>query len=171
VKKRIGVIGLGDIARKAYLPVLASHEQDMVDLLVWLGGAPRKMVSSWQKTDAQGRLRHASGSLAFGEAAAYFSMDRFAGVDLEKLELHGSGRSVEVVNMETAAFYANGLPALHQGAVVKQFGSWDSVLYRRGFAGVIDHFLQTMDAPEECSVSGDLVLDTHLLIEELLDQT
>ena len=49
-----------------------------------------------------------------------FSMVRLAGVDLEKLELHGNGRSVEVANMEQGTFYDLSLLPQTRG-----FGSWE----------------------------------------------
>lgn len=134
----------------------------MIDLLVWLGGGPHKLLSYERQIDAAGRLMHASGHVSFGNAAASFSMDRSAGADLEKLELHGSGRSVEVVNLDSAVFYEK-----DTGASTKSFGSWDTTLYKRGFVGVIEHFLNTMDSPEQCTIRGDLVMDTHRLVEQL----
>lgn len=135
----------------------------MIDLLLWLGQDEYEIRSYLQKEDQDGRLRYSSGVLTFGDASAGFSMERLAGVDMEKLELHGGGRTVEVVNMETASFYD-----LNQGCHTKEFGSWDSLLYRRGFTGIIDHFLQTMDKPETCTVRAGEVIQTHLLIEKLL---
>lgn len=135
----------------------------MIDLLVWLGSKNDKQVASYiEQTDEAGRLVHATGSLRLGNAAAVFTMDRFAGADLEKLELHGSGRSVEVTNMETATLYDK-----QGGERRRSFGNWDTTLYRRGFAGVIDHFLVSLDEPEQCVIRADQVLETHRLVEKL----
>lgn len=139
----------------------------MIDLLVWLGAGEYDIASFMQRTDEEGKLLHASGCLSLGKAIGFISMDRSAGVDLEKLELHGGGRSVEVVNLETASFYDRGNPIGQGTAIVKPFGSWDSTLYRRGFAGIIRHFLETMDSPEKCTIRADQVLATHHLVEKL----
>ncbi|MFC5449638.1 Gfo/Idh/MocA family protein [Paenibacillus aestuarii] len=134
----------------------------MLDLLLWLGEEPYEVNASQQQVDEDGRLLHASGSLSFGNAVGTYSMVRLAGTDLERVELHGSGRSVEITNLESGIFYEKGaMPRL------RNFGSWDSVLARRGFAQVVDHFLQTMDHPEQCSIRADLVLDSHRLVERL----
>jgi virulence factor len=115
-----------------------------------------------QKTDIAGKLLHASGSLNLGEASGFFSMDRCAGLDLEKLELHGSGRSVQIVNLETAVFYDQ-----KQGERIQSFGSWDDVLYRRGFTGIVDHFLQALDDRSLCQIRADQTMPTHELVEQL----
>jgi virulence factor len=80
-----------------------------------------------------------------------------------KLELHGSGRSVEVVNLEHAVQYDK----LH-GERLFHFGSWDDILYRRGFVGVVDHFLQALDDPGLCQIRADQVMLSHELVEQLL---
>jgi virulence factor len=135
----------------------------MLDLLVWLNDGQFTLEGYRQKTEIQGRLLHASGSLRLGEANGFFSMDRNAGQDLEKLELHGSGRSIEVVNMEKAVFF----DAKH-GERVRNFGSWDDILYRRGFVGVVDHFLLSLDNPSQCQIRADQVMPSHQLVEQLL---
>ncbi|GFZ98251.1 hypothetical protein GCM10008018_50590 [Paenibacillus marchantiophytorum] len=134
----------------------------MLDLLLWLGESPYEVNTYHQQVDDAGKLLHASGTLAFGSAVGTYSMVRLAGVDLEKVELHGSGRSVEVTNLESAVFYEKG------GAPrVRTFGSWDTVLERRGFASVVQHFLDSLNNPNACSIRGDLVLDSHRLVERL----
>ncbi|KIL36800.1 dehydrogenase [Gordoniibacillus kamchatkensis] len=107
-----------------------------------------------------GAARSRNGTAAKAGATASFSMVRLAGRDLEELELHGGGRSAEVVNMETAQWSeAGGLPA------ARTFGSWETVLERRGFTGVVNHFLACMDDPAACEVRADRVLETHRLAE------
>ncbi|WP_311198830.1 hypothetical protein [Paenibacillus hexagrammi] len=134
----------------------------MLDLLLWMGDGDYELQTYNQQVDGEGKLLHASGSLSFGTSTGTYSMVRLAGVDLEKLELHGSGRSVEVTNMETAIMYEKGAEPR-----IRAFGSWDTILYRRGFAGCVDHFLQSLDAPQSCSIRADLVLPTHELVERL----
>ncbi|MDR6553759.1 Gfo/Idh/MocA family oxidoreductase [Paenibacillus qinlingensis] len=134
----------------------------MLDTLLWLGDSPYEVTASHQQVDDSGKLLHASGMLGFGSATGSYSMVRLAGVDLEKVELHGSGRSVEVTNLESAVFYdKNAAPRL------RTFGSWDTVLERRGFAGVVQHFLHSLDDPNACGIRADLVLASHELVEKL----
>ena len=121
----------------------------MLDTLLWLGESSYEVRASHQQVDDSGKLLHASGTLGFGSAMGSYSMVRLAGVDLEKVELHGSGRSVEVTNLESAVFYdKNAAPRL------RTFGSWDTVLERRGFAGVVQHFLNSLDDPNACGIRG-----------------
>lgn len=134
----------------------------MLDTLLWLGESPYEVKTSHQQVDDRGKLLHASGTLGFGASMGSYSMVRLAGVDLEKVELHGSGRSVEVTNLESAVFYdKNAAPRL------RTFGSWDTVLERRGFAGVVQHFLDSLNDPNDCGIRGDRVLASHALVEKL----
>jgi virulence factor len=91
-----------------------------------------------------------------------FSMVRRAGADLEKLELYGAYRSAEVSNMEAAVLSQNSIAPQIAG-----FGSWDTILHRRGFAGIIQHFLSCLKQPEACSVRANRVLPSHELVERL----
>ncbi|MDK8179941.1 Gfo/Idh/MocA family oxidoreductase [Paenibacillus sp. UMB4589-SE434] len=134
----------------------------MIDLLLWFGAKPYEIASYIQEADEQNRLLHATGQLTFGHSSALFSMNRRAGADIEKVELHGGGRSVEILNLETAE-WSDRLT----GQQVKKFGSWNSIGERRGFAGVIQHFLESLDQPERCSIRADQVMESHLLIEKL----
>jgi virulence factor len=135
----------------------------VLDLQVWLNNGKYTLEYFNQKTDDKGKLLHASGLMRLGEASGFFSMDRNAGNDLEKLELHGSGRSVEVVNLEHAVLYDT-----LQGERIVNFGSWDDILYRRGFVGVVDHFLQALDDPNICQIRADQVILSHELVEQLV---
>ncbi len=77
--------------------------------------------------------------------------------------MHGGGRSAEVVNMEQLYLYEKDALPQQQSP-----GSWEDILQRRGFTGVVEHFLDRLDAPEQCSIRADLVLDTHRLVEQLI---
>jgi virulence factor len=134
----------------------------MLDLLVWLGDGSFEVAAHQQQVDGEGKLLHASGSLTLGTSTGTYSMVRLSGVDLEKLELHGSGRAVEVINLESAVFYEKGCAPVSRG-----FGSWDSILRRRGFEGVVEHFLQSLEDPASCGIRADQVLATHSLVEKL----
>ncbi|WP_195571944.1 Gfo/Idh/MocA family protein [Paenibacillus sp. 1001270B_150601_E10] len=135
----------------------------MIDLLLWMGAAPHELTSMLNQQDDNGRLLHATGTLQFdGGAAAVFSMNRRAGKDMERVELHGGGRSIAVTNLEHAIAADRSTGEQSFG-----FGSWETISERRGFAGIIDHFIASLDAPEQCSIAGERVWDTHVLIEQL----
>jgi len=135
----------------------------MLDLLLWLGNNDYKLLSNQLNQEGNGVMLHASGMLSLGaQRYASYSMARSAGTDLEKLSLHGSGRSAEVINMESLYLYEKG--QLPQSG---SFGSWDTILQRRGFAGVVDHFLNHLQTPGDCSIRADQVLKTHMLAQQL----
>lgn len=137
----------------------------MLDLLLWLGREDYKLLGKQLIVDPSNRLELAAGLLTFGASTstASFSMARTAGSDLESLELHGGGRSVEIINMETGRFH-------EKNALVRTqtFGGWESIWERRGFAGVVHHFLESLHKPETCEIRADLVLRTHKLAHQLL---
>lgn len=76
----------------------------MLDLLLWLGGDDYELLHSSLNTTSEGYMDAAFGTVRLGNATGSYSMSRQAGADIEKLELHGAGRSVEVTNMEQAVF-------------------------------------------------------------------
>ncbi|KZE74441.1 dehydrogenase [Paenibacillus elgii] len=147
----------------------------MLDLLLWLGGDAFDVASYRQRTDHEGRLLFGAGTFTFGHGAsaassqdsavAQFSMVRQAGADLEQLELHGNGRSAEVLNMETAVWRKAGVSPQEQ-----TFGSWDSILHRRGFADAVDHFLACIADPSRCTIRADRTLPAHRLVEKLFPE-
>ncbi len=136
----------------------------MMDLVLWLSGEAEPAAHYRQQTDAEGRLLWAAGTLALssGQGEATFSMVRSAGMDLERLELHGGGRSARVVNLEQGVFAEAGGAARETG-----FGSWEPISLRRGFTGAVEHFLGSLSDPAVCSISADKVLPVHRLIERL----
>ncbi|WP_151734296.1 Gfo/Idh/MocA family protein ['Paenibacillus yunnanensis' Narsing Rao et al. 2020] len=137
----------------------------MLDLLLWLNGGDYELLQGSLKADAAGRMLRSSGMLGWNEGpTGMFSMVRDAGADLEKLELHGNGRSVEVTDMERAVLYEKGALPRTQG-----FGSWDTVQERRGFSGAVNHFLKCIHSPEQCGISASAVLSSHELAAKLAD--
>ncbi|CAI6063684.1 Putative oxidoreductase YceM [Paenibacillus sp. JJ-100] len=136
----------------------------MLDLMLWYADHDVQLVHQWLRQDEEGRLLHASGTAKQSKTAiARFDMIRSAGADLEKVELHGGGRSVEVVNMDTALYAEQGKHEMKE-----TFGSWDTVLERRGFVGAVDHFLDCLDTPDDCLISASYVMDSHELAEQLI---
>ncbi|MCM3339787.1 Gfo/Idh/MocA family oxidoreductase [Paenibacillus sp. MER TA 81-3] len=136
----------------------------MIDLLLWCGAKPYELASYMQEQDQEGRLLHAAGSVAFSRSMALFSMNRRAGADVERLELHGGGRTAEITNLESAVWNDR-----NSGQQIRRFSSWDTIGYRRGFEGVVNHFLQSLDNPKHCTIAADRVMDTHQLIEKLIE--
>ncbi len=132
----------------------------MLDLLLWLGESGGEMISNVLDTDAEGRMLQAFGTLRLGGGIGSYGMARSAGRDFERLELHGAGRTAVVEDLERGLFAEAGGRPEERG-----FGSWDTVWRRRGFEGVVQHFLDTLDTPELCEVRADRVLGSHELAE------
>lgn len=135
----------------------------MIDLVMWLAGDAYDVSDFSFEQDQAGKLLHGTGRLSYGTSTAVYSMNRRAGSDLEKVELHGAGYSAEIVNMESAVWTTP-----DNGQSIQRYGSWDSIAIRRGFTGVIQHFLQSLDHPETCTVRADRVLSSHQLIEQIM---
>ncbi|MBT2290625.1 Gfo/Idh/MocA family oxidoreductase [Paenibacillus albidus] len=139
----------------------------MLDLLLWLCGGDYELLHGHLEQDGGGQLRQSSGMLSFGSGTTgMYSMVRDAGADLEKVELHGNGRSVEVADMEKAVFYEKGVQPRYQS-----FGSWDTVLMRRGFSGVVEDFLNHIHTPGHCGIAASAVLPSHKLAAQLTGMT
>lgn len=134
----------------------------MMDLVLWLSGETQPEVRYRQQADAEGRLLWGTGTLMLDSGEASFSMVRSAGLDLERLELHGNGRTARVVNLEQGMFAEAGGAVREAG-----FGSWEPVPQRRGFTGAVEHFLASLSDPAACTLSADKVLPVHRLIERL----
>lgn len=136
----------------------------MLDLMMWYSDHNVELLHQWIRKNDLDRLLHATGTAKLGRTAyGRFDMVREAGADLEEVELHGGGRSVEVVNMDTISY-------MEQGSLETKetFGSWDTVLARRGFSGAVDHFLACLDSPDDCLISASHVMDSHELAEQLI---
>lgn len=137
----------------------------MLDLLMWLGNDTYTVMAHQlrQQGNGNGPMLHASGMLSLGNGRyGSYTMARSAGIDMERLILHGGGRSAEVMNMDSAYLYEKDMLPQQQ-----QFGSWETIWERRGFMGVVDHFLDRLSTPEQCSIRADLVLESHILADRL----
>ncbi|GAB6990474.1 Gfo/Idh/MocA family protein [Paenibacillus pini] len=136
----------------------------VLDLLLWLSSGDYQLLEHQLTENEQGQMLHTSGILGLSDnRMGSYSMIRRAGSDLERVELHGNGHSAEITNLEHAIFHAKG-----QSAQTQTFGSWDTILKRRGFSGAVDHFLDCIGSPQQCSIRADLVLDSHILADELI---
>ncbi|WP_339256242.1 Gfo/Idh/MocA family oxidoreductase [Paenibacillus sp. FSL R5-0713] len=136
----------------------------LLDLMLWYSNHNVELLHQWIRKNDLDRLLHSTGTAKLGRTAyGRFDMVREAGADLEKVELHGGGRSAEVVNMDTISY-------LEQGSLETKeaFGSWDTVLARRGFSGAVDNFLACLDSPDDCLISASHVMDSHELAEQLI---
>ncbi|MCM3784162.1 Gfo/Idh/MocA family oxidoreductase [Neobacillus mesonae] len=137
----------------------------MIDTLLWLSGEDYELASHQLRLNSGGALLQATGSISFGKrGVGSLGMVRFAGADLETIELHGSGRTAVVEQMESLQLQEAGSPA-----IIKAPGSWEAVITRRGFTGCVQHFLDYLgEDPEACELHAGRVLASHELAEKLL---
>ncbi|MNJ53104.1 putative oxidoreductase YceM [compost metagenome] len=135
----------------------------MLDLLIWMADHDFELLHHYIRKDNADRLLHGTGAVRLSDTVySTYDMVRQAGTDLEKIELHGGGRSATVLNLDEATYMEHG--ALSQK---ETFGSWDSVLYRRGFTGAVDDFLHCLDRPDHCMINASRVIDSHKLAEQV----
>lgn len=139
-----------------------------IDLAMWLcggEGADPELAAASVAADDDGYLRSVFGMLLGVDGrrcAGTFSMDRAAGADTERVELHGGGRSAVVEDLERAVLFGAA-----EGGRALAFGGWDSHLKRRGFEGVVQHTLDSLADPSRCEIRADQVLGSHYLVEAL----
>ncbi|WP_211745235.1 Gfo/Idh/MocA family oxidoreductase [Paenibacillus sp. Marseille-Q4541] len=142
----------------------------MIDTLLWLSGEDYELVSHQLHSSPGGSLLQGHGQIRFGEKNEGFgtiSTIRFAGADLERVELHGQGRTTIVEQMETAKRWEPG-----RGETIITCGNWDSIVKRRGFVQTVEHFLDHIDKDQElCELHAAHLLASHELAEQLLIKT
>ncbi|WIV18093.1 Gfo/Idh/MocA family oxidoreductase [Paenibacillus polygoni] len=142
----------------------------MIDTLLWLSGEDIEWISHGLHMNSSGSLLQGYGHIRYGknkEGFGTISTHRLAGTDLERVELHGYHRSIVVEQMETARRWE---PS--SGESIRTFGSWNSILDRRGFTFAVQHFLDHIGKePEQCELHAAHVLASHELAEQILSKT
>ncbi|MDI6097204.1 Gfo/Idh/MocA family oxidoreductase [Actinoplanes sp. NEAU-A12] len=133
----------------------------VVDLAVWAGGLTAQGDVSAVVRSEGGRLLAAALTVTAPAGFAQVSMARDAGQDFERLFLAGDGVSATVDDLDTAVLRSAG------STQTRSFGSWDDILVRRGFSGVVGHVLESLEKPERCEVSAAAVLDTHRITDRI----
>lgn len=136
----------------------------MLDLLLWLGGDHYELLHSNPDTTSEGYLEASFGSVRLGNAFGSYSMNRQAGADIERLELHGTGRSAEVINMEQAVFMEKSKLPLTQA-----FGSWDTIFAQTGLHRSCEPFSGAYSLSGGVCISAGKVLASHMLADELIN--
>lgn len=89
-------------------------------------------------------------------------MNRDSGINEETLEVMSSGNKWVVRDLNATSHYREGEER------VIHFDDWDSVLYRRGFTGIVDHFLRCVKRQAAPLQPARDALDTHALCERIV---
>jgi virulence factor len=132
----------------------------VIDTLLYL--APGKIrdvrVSSLQKG---GQTHQVMLQLDGDGYTAIGIMNRDSGMAEEVLEVINPGNKWVVRGLNTTAHYMGGEEHVYH------FNDWDSVLYRRGFPQIIDHFLQCVKHNSAPLQSVRDALETHAMCERI----
>jgi virulence factor len=154
-----------NIVNQSFVETIYDDLIHMLDLLLWLNNNNFEVLKSIIQRNSIDQLLSGFGMVGFKNSTGIFSMERSAGSDLEKVELFGNGRSAEVINLEVAKLNEKNKPEIISG-----YGSWDDILFRRGFDSIVNHFIDCLDKPLECKVSSSIVIPTHHLVEQVIKQ-
>jgi virulence factor len=135
----------------------------VVDTLRFLAPAEFEdmRVSAFQK---HGQLHHILLQLEGDGFTLIGVMNRDNGVVEETLEVMHAGNKWVVHGLNTTVHYAGGEE--HR----QYFKDWDSVLYRRGFPQMIDHFLQCVKQNSVPSQTARDALATHAVCERIVTE-
>jgi virulence factor len=132
----------------------------VIDTLLYLapGRISGTRVSSLQK---EGQIYQVILYLDGDGFTAIGVMNRDSGINEEVLEVSSPGNKWMVGGLNTTTHY-NG-----REEHIYHFNDWDSVLYRRGFPQIIDHFLNCVKHNSMPLQSARDALNTHALCEQI----
>jgi virulence factor len=111
-----------------------------------------------------GRLRHLTLQLEGEGFTAFGVMNRDGGADEEVLEVSAPGHKWAVRDLDTTAHHAAGERR------ATRFPDWEPVLRRRGFAHIVEHFLDCVRRGREPQPSAREALETHALCEKIVGE-
>jgi len=116
-------------------------------------------VSAFQR---EGLLHHLIVQLDGPDFTAMGLMNRDSGATEETLEVMGPGEKWVVRGLDTTIHHQGGEERTHR------FGDWESVLHRRGFPQIVDHFLECVRQRRAPAPSARDALETHALCERIV---
>lgn len=89
-------------------------------------------------------------------------MNRDSGMNEEVVEYMSSGSKIIVRDLNNTTLLVNGEEK------IKNFKDWDRILYRRGFEGIVNEFLNSVKNNNNPSILIEDALDTHKLCEDII---
>lgn len=92
-------------------------------------------------------------------------MNRDSGMTEETLEVMSPGNKWVVRDLAETVHYSGGEERRHG------FNDWDSILFRRGFEQIVEHFLACAGDGKAPSISPRDALETHALCEQVVMET
>lgn len=135
----------------------------VVDTLLFLLQREVKDVQVQYKTE-KGRLKNVVIELIADGATAVGIMNRDNGTTEEIIEYMMSDHKYVVNNLTETQYYTNSIMSL------SKFNDWDPTLYRRGFYGIVDHFITSVRDKTQCDPSLEDSLITHRICETITNR-
>lgn len=91
-------------------------------------------------------------------------MNRDSGMNEEVIEYMSSGSKTVIKDLVNCTSLVNGEEK------IKKFKDWDTMLYRRGFEGIINKFLNAVNNNDDANISIEDSLNTHRLCEDIINK-
>lgn len=142
----------------------------IIDLARWIGGEVSEVFAlaagtAGSSTGAEGAmLPGVSALLRFASGAVgQVTLSHAAGGWIERLQVHGSGRTVLVEGMEILRRREGGRET------IETFDSWTPVLERRGFLGAARHFTDCVRRRQTPIASGEESLESQRLAQRIYE--
>jgi virulence factor len=132
----------------------------VVDTLRFLGADGDVHVAGFHR---QGRLHRVLVQLDGPDVTAVGLMNRDSGVTEEVLEVMAPGEKWVVRGLDTLVHAVGGEERTHRA------GDWETVLHRRGFPQIVDHFLACVREARAPTPSARDALATHALCERIVE--
>jgi len=135
----------------------------VVDTLRYLSGTLADTISARGLTE-NGKLSNIVLELSGQHCTALGIMNRTSGINEEILEYMGSGQKFTVTDLQQTRH------ATQNTEQYLRHNDWDTILYRRGFEQIIDHFLHCVINNQPPAISLEDALTTHELCENIVEQ-
>jgi len=135
----------------------------VVDTLRFLLQREVKDVQVQYKTE-KGQLKNVVIELIADGATAVGIMNRDNGTTEEIIEYMMSDHKYVVNNLTETQYYTNSIMSL------SKFNDWDPTLYKRGFYGIVDHFIASVRNQTQCDPSLEDSLITHRICETITNR-
>ncbi len=135
----------------------------VVDTLRYLLGTSADAISVRGLT-ANGKLSNIVLELSSQHRTALGIMNRTSGINEEILEYVCSGQKFTVTDLQQTRH------ATQNTEHYLKHNDWDTILYRRGFEQIIDHFLHCVINSQPPAISLEDALATHELCENIVEQ-
>ena len=134
----------------------------VLDTVRFLMGNDYKDITVNGLKDEKG-LKNILVKLSNSTTTAIAIMNRDNGSNEENIEMMVSGKKAIVKNLTQTTFYENNI------TTIKEFGDWDTTLYKRGFATTIENFIEEVSSGTVSYEPLEDAIKSHKLCEKILE--